>query len=250
MVGAMVQLNYAHYSNFVSDHIWTAPIILMVVGAAVAFICFLGCCGALKENSCMILSFAILAVIIFLLEIGLGIAGYVKHSGLQQLMETQFNSTMKHYKDREDYRDAWTLLQNELDCCGTYGPNDWDGIFPNKTLSPSCCKLINLSEAQECTTLHAINQGCLAKLLGILDSKTLVLAGVVLAVAGIQVNISRYISNQNLESLPIVYCFSATHHTLRLLLVSFVSPQLRSRLGCAVRIPSIDFSWNPLFCSL
>lgn len=186
MVGAMVQLNYAHYSNFVSDHIWTAPIILMVVGAAVAFICFLGCCGALKENSCMILSFAILAVIIFLLEIGLGIAGYVKHSGLQQLMETQFNSTMKHYKDREDYRDAWTLLQNELDCCGTYGPNDWDGIFPNKTLSPSCCKLINLSEAQECTTLHAMNQGCLAKLLGILDSKTLVLAGVVLAVAGIQ----------------------------------------------------------------
>lgn len=182
----MVQLNYAHYSNFVSDHIWTAPIILMVVGAAVAFICFLGCCGALKENSCMILSFAILAVIIFLLEIGLGIAGYVKHSGLQQLMETQFNSTMKHYKDREDYRDAWTLLQNELDCCGTYGPNDWDGIFPNKTLSPSCCKLINLSEAQECTTLHAMNQGCLAKLLGILDSKTLVLAGVVLAVAGIQ----------------------------------------------------------------
>ncbi|XP_034475349.1 CD63 antigen [Drosophila innubila] len=186
MVGAMVQLNYAHYSNFVSDHIWTAPIILMVVGAAVAFICFLGCCGALKENSCMILSFAILAVVIFLLEIGLGIAGYVKHSGLQQLMENQFNTTMKHYNDREDYRDAWTLLQTELDCCGTYGPNDWDGIFPNKTLSPACCKLINLSEAQECTTLHAINQGCLHKLLGILDSKTLVLAGVVLAVAGIQ----------------------------------------------------------------
>ncbi|KAH8378257.1 hypothetical protein KR093_010447 [Drosophila rubida] len=186
LVGAMVQLNYAHYSNFVSDHIWTAPIILMVVGAAVAFICFLGCCGALKENSCMILSFAILAVVIFLLEIGLGIAGYVKHSGLQQLMETQFNTTMKHYKERDDYRDAWTLLQTELDCCGTYGPNDWDGIFPNKTLSPSCCKLINLSEAQECTTMHAINEGCLNKLLSILDSKTLVLAGVVLAVAGIQ----------------------------------------------------------------
>ncbi|EDW11969.1 CD63 antigen [Drosophila mojavensis] len=186
LVGAMVQLNYAHYSNFVSDHIWTAPIILMVVGAAVAFICFLGCCGALKENSCMILSFAILAVIIFLLEIGLGIAGYIKHSGLPQLMETQFNTTMKNYKERDDYRDAWTLLQTELDCCGTNGPNDWDPIFPNKTLPPACCKVINLSEAKECTTLHAVQQGCLQKLLHILDSKTLILAGVVLAVAGIQ----------------------------------------------------------------
>lgn len=190
MVGAMVQLNYAHYSNFVSDHIWTAPIILMVVGAAVAFICFLGCCGALKENSCMILSFAILAVVIFLLEIGLGIAGYVKHSGLPQLMETQFNTTMKHYLERDDYRDAWTLLQTELDCCGTYGPNDWEGIFPNKTLTPACCKTINLSEASECTTLHAIKDGCLQKLLKVLDGKTLILAGVVLAVAGIQVSCS------------------------------------------------------------
>lgn len=199
MVGAMVQLNYAHYSNFVSDHIWTAPIILMVVGAAVAFICFLGCCGALKENSCMILSFAILAVVIFLLEIGLGIAGYVKHSGLPQLMETQFNTTMKHYNVRDDYRDAWTLLQTELDCCGTHGPSDWEGIFPNKTLSPACCKVINLSEAKECTTLHAVPHGCLEKLLKVLDSKTLILAGVVLAVAGIQVSVIELIDVSNVR---------------------------------------------------
>lgn len=110
----MVQMNYAHYSNFVSDHIWTAPIILMIVGAAVAFICFLGCCGAIKESSCMILSFAILALVVFLFEIGLGIAGYVKHAGLQQIMEAQFNTTMKNYAERKDYRDAWSLLQTEV----------------------------------------------------------------------------------------------------------------------------------------
>ncbi|XP_037711190.1 CD63 antigen [Drosophila subpulchrella] len=186
LVGGMVQLNYAHYSNFVSDHIWTAPIILMIVGAAVAVICFLGCCGALKESSCMILSFAILAVVIFLFEIGLGFAGYVKHTGLQQLMEGQFNTTMNHYKDRADYRDAWTLLQTELDCCGTFGPNDWENNFANKTLPAACCSVINLSEAKECTSVHANQQGCLQKLLDILDSKTLILASVVLAVAGIQ----------------------------------------------------------------
>jgi len=159
----------------------------MIVGAAVAVICFLGCCGALKESSCMILSFAILAVVIFLFEIGLGFAGYVKHTGLQQLMEGQFNTTMKHYKDRADYRDAWTLLQTELDCCGTFGPNDWENNFPNKTLPAACCSVINLSEAKECTSVHANQQGCLQKLLDILDSKTLILAAVVLAVAGIQV---------------------------------------------------------------
>lgn len=120
LIGAMVQFNYAQYSNFVSDHIWTAPIILMVVGSLVAFICFLGCCGALKENSCMILSFAILALIVFLLEIGLGIAGYIKHTGLKQVMEIQFNTTMEQYNERKDYRDAWTLLQTEVGATFAY----------------------------------------------------------------------------------------------------------------------------------
>eukprot|EP00099_Drosophila_melanogaster_P014824 NP_523612.3 tetraspanin 39D [Drosophila melanogaster] len=186
LVGGMVQLNYAHYSNFVSDHVWTAPIILMIVGAAVAVICFLGCCGALKESSCMILSFALLAVVIFLFEIGLGLAGYVKHTGLHQIMESQFNSTMQHYKERADYRDAWTLLQTELDCCGINGPNDWETVYRNSTLPAACCSVINLSEAKECTNTHATQHGCLQKLLEILDSKTLILASVVLGVAGIQ----------------------------------------------------------------
>lgn len=125
----MVQFNYAHYSNFVSDHIWTAPIILMIVGAVVAFICFLGCCGALKENSCMILSFAILALLIFFFEIGLGIAGYIKHTGLQQIMEVQFNNTMVHYNERKDYQDGWTLVQTEVGIC----------LCENKSLILSGC---------------------------------------------------------------------------------------------------------------
>lgn len=75
-----------------------------------------------------------------------------------------------------------------MDCCGTYGPNDWETIFPNKTIPSSCCPIINLNEAEVCTVAHANSAGCLDKLLHLLDSNTLVLAGVVLAVAGIQVN--------------------------------------------------------------
>lgn len=62
----------------------------------------------------MILSFVILAVVVFFVEIGLGIAGYIKHTDLKQIMENQFNVTMEEYNDRKDYRDAWTLLQTEV----------------------------------------------------------------------------------------------------------------------------------------
>ncbi|XP_055916989.1 CD63 antigen [Eupeodes corollae] len=187
LVGFTVQLKYNHYSNFVGNNIWTVPIILMIVGLVVAVICFLGCCGAVKENSCMILSFAILAVLIFIAEVGLGIAGYVKHSGLQNVMEGQFNLTMEQYSERKDYRDTWSLVQTELKCCGTYESADWERILHNTTLPKSCCSVIITEEATDCTTKHAHTEGCFNKLLSIIDSNTLTLAGVVLGVAGIQI---------------------------------------------------------------
>lgn len=38
------------------DELWSAPAILMAIGAIVFIIAFLGCCGAIKESSCMVLT--------------------------------------------------------------------------------------------------------------------------------------------------------------------------------------------------
>ena len=52
----------------------------VIVGCIIFFVAFFGCCGAIKENHCMTLTFAILLGIIFLMEVGAGIAAYkLKH---------------------------------------------------------------------------------------------------------------------------------------------------------------------------
>lgn len=83
-----------------------------------------------------------------------------------------------------------------MQCCGTYGPNDWEAVYKNQTLPKSCCVEIpineeNKNQEKDCTVDHANKMGCLDKLLQLLDSKTLILAGVVLAVAGVQVCVMR-----------------------------------------------------------
>lgn len=55
IVGALVKKEYGDFlkvsdtSNFAS-----APVFLIVVGVIVAVVGFLGCCGAIKENYCMV----------------------------------------------------------------------------------------------------------------------------------------------------------------------------------------------------
>ena len=80
VTGGVVQGAYSQYLDFLGDQFFSTPVFLVIVGCVIFFVAFFGCCGAIKENHCMTFTFAILLGIIFLMEIGAGIAAYrLKH---------------------------------------------------------------------------------------------------------------------------------------------------------------------------
>lgn len=185
IIGAVIQSSYHHYENFIGETFWTAPIVLMVVGSMIFVISFIGCCGALRESSWMILTFSVFLLIIFVTEIGIGVAGYIKHGELPEILEKQFNKTLDDYANSVEAQHAWSLVQGELECCGIKGPTDWRPIFKNKTVPAMCCHLLPES-VKHCTTDHASKIGCLPKLLQFLDNKSLLLGGVGIGIALVQ----------------------------------------------------------------
>ena len=58
-VGAVIQGLYASYSSLLDDGFFSVPALLIAVGAIVFIVSFFGCCGAVKENHCMILTVSI-----------------------------------------------------------------------------------------------------------------------------------------------------------------------------------------------
>jgi hypothetical protein len=52
----VIQAGYKEYLEFVPHEIFSAPLILVVVGVIIFVIAFFGCCGAMKENNCMVLT--------------------------------------------------------------------------------------------------------------------------------------------------------------------------------------------------
>lgn len=184
-IGAIIQSSYHHYANFVDESVSVAPILLIVVGSVVFIIAFFGCCGAVKENSCMVLTFSGFLILIFLLEIGIGIAGYVKHGQLEEILEKGFQSTLQNYEHNIDSKHAWNLIQAELDCCGIHGTQDWAPIFKNASLPRDCCSELPFNNV-ECTAHYAHQNGCLPRLLSILQTNTLILGAVGVGIAIIQ----------------------------------------------------------------
>lgn len=170
-VGVAVEGTYKGYKHFLDEQFFSVPTLLIVIGSFIFFIAFLGCCGAYKENYCMILSFSILLVLIFILELAAGISGYVLKGDTQSLLRNSLNHTMKEYGDVKyaDITASWDAVQIKFQCCGIDTPDDWKNItIVNQTaaglLPLSCCdREVGAVGIQNCTseskTLH--KTGCL-----------------------------------------------------------------------------------------
>ncbi|KAF5271939.1 hypothetical protein FQA39_LY07956 [Lamprigera yunnana] len=185
-VGAIIHTLYYHYSQFVDPSFGSAPILLIIVGIIVFIVAFFGCCGAVKENHCMIITFSAFLVIIFCLEMAAGIAGYIRRNDIEDMLDNHLNTTMHQYYNKTDDRRSWDVMQHELTCCGMKGPSDWIGISPNDSLPHTCCP--NVPPEGSCTmqTPDKYEKSCLTELKQVLVKYGTVIGGVGVGIALVQ----------------------------------------------------------------
>ncbi|GLV32500.1 Tetraspanin 39D [Carabus blaptoides fortunei] len=175
-----------HYSEFVDGSYKSVPIFLIIVGVIVFVVAFFGCCGAVLEKHCMIITFAVFLLVIFTLELAVGIAGYVRRSEVADMLENNFNASLAEYKTNPELRTSWNTVQNDFKCCGIKGPSDWKAVYNSDELPYTCCE--NNSKDDKCTTSskNVFKNGCLPSLKEVLQSKAYVIGGVAIGVALIQ----------------------------------------------------------------
>lgn len=151
-VGAYVQIALKDYFDLIEGSFSSAAALLIAVGVIIFFIAFFGCCGAYKENRTCVLIFAGLLVIIFIMEIAGGIAGFV--------LKGQVEETVEKYMKENIQKNAtvWDKVQSKFECCGIHNASDWN----RETLPSACC----LSPTSGCTlndTKSYYHDGCLDK---------------------------------------------------------------------------------------
>ncbi|KAG8041267.1 hypothetical protein G9C98_002255 [Cotesia typhae] len=139
-VGATIHTVYSNYNHFLDDKFFSVPSLLIVIGSIIFFIAFFGCCGAVRENYCMIVTFSALMVLVFILELFGGISGYVLRNNATQLIEAKMKDNMEKYINNEiEIKKIWDNIQMNFTCCGARGPDDW--LEHNGTLPISCCPI-------------------------------------------------------------------------------------------------------------
>uniref|UniRef100_A0A3B3UNR9 Tetraspanin n=1 Tax=Poecilia latipinna TaxID=48699 RepID=A0A3B3UNR9_9TELE len=155
---------------------------LIGVGAVLLIIGFLGCCGAINENRCMLLTFFSLVLIIFIVEVAGGIV-------LSDLFVLKQITTMSNYGKDPGMTELWNITMEQSRCCGYKNYTDFYGSPFNigGEYPPPCCH----SSTGPCTSdLARISnvKGCFVKLVELLEENSIIIAGVAIGIASLEVN--------------------------------------------------------------
>ncbi|KAI1891095.1 hypothetical protein AGOR_G00160400 [Albula goreensis] len=163
------------------------PLVIIGVGVVIFFIAFFGCCGAWKENYCMVTMFSVLLGLIVIVELGAAIAGYIFRGKLNDMVDSSLRDMISKYNSSsEDMRKAMDNIQKELKCCGVNNSADWGNFRPDGTSVPdSCC--INQTAGCGNAAMHDSSKvyqtGCLTEVENMLrkNVQLVIVAAVVIA---------------------------------------------------------------------
>ncbi|KAM8927584.1 tetraspanin-4-like [Pelodytes ibericus] len=119
----------------------SAASLFMVTGSVIMVVGFIGCLGAVTEHRCLLLTFFVVLLIIFLLEMismGLFLVYKEKFHGYAQ---EDLKKGLKLYKTDGNLglTNAWDIVQTQFRCCGVKNVTDWFGILQNASVPHSCC---------------------------------------------------------------------------------------------------------------
>jgi len=146
VVGAIGLVGNQTFERYAGQGAQGAAILLIVVGCIVFVLGFLGCFGAIRENFCLLVTFAILLALIFILELAAGIACYVLRNKVEGViykgLATRISELTKPLKNSTE-ESVLDKIQRDLHCCGSSNYTDW-ALSPyylkENRVPVSCCR--------------------------------------------------------------------------------------------------------------
>ncbi|XP_072274001.1 CD151 antigen-like isoform X2 [Pyxicephalus adspersus] len=146
-----------------------APLVLTIVGMVIFFLSGFGAVAVIKESSILIKSFTGLMLLVFAIEIIVGISAYSYRDTLQRNVLRSFMKMLDRYGTDKPLTRGVDGVQQQFQCCGARNFTDWLNIsagFPPGSVPPSCCKTVKLKcgENARAHSDRIYTQGCVMKM--------------------------------------------------------------------------------------
>ena len=131
------------------DYYFTfASLVIIGTGAFIVLLSLVGCCGAIKESKCLLITYALVVILITLVQsIGI-ILSAVYQENLKDHISKAFAPVIQQYGNDPFTTQVWDLKMESLECCGVNGYGDFEALKISTNISSICCN----KNSDECTS--------------------------------------------------------------------------------------------------
>ncbi|CAG9819422.1 unnamed protein product [Phaedon cochleariae] len=189
-VGVSAKAYFNEFNTLLNQKFFYVSDLLIVIGVIIFIIAFFGCCGAMKENACMTSTYSALLIIVFLLEVAVGISGVLLNSRAETFLADTMKSTMDQYntENATEVTEVWDGIQRKFHCCGVVNGTDWlNETNTHHQLPISCCPLPNGAVNNvTCDISNSYKQGCLQEFGGYVKDNISIVEVVAIGLAVVQ----------------------------------------------------------------
>lgn len=157
----------------------------VAVGVIIFLIAFFGCCGAIKEDSCMLTTYAVILVTLFILQAVLGALAFVAlrdNNGeidrtVQRAVQKVFDGYVND-PNNQSKKNVVDNIQKSFKCCGVTGYEYWSST--GLGVPDSCCN-------GPCFSIESYyGTGCTQGFINTVTSHIKVVGGVAIAFAVVE----------------------------------------------------------------
>ncbi|XP_071358337.1 tetraspanin-9 [Trachinotus anak] len=175
ILGVSIYLKVNKDGNQITNESLPGIDLMIAIGVIIMVLGFLGCCGAIRENRCMLLLFFIFLLLIFILLLAAGILGAVGEQKVKDWVKERLEKFTPLSSQPQNVKDDLEKLQRELKCCGLVnGPSDWQAI-------PDSCRCNKT--VSDCQSSAIYNEPCANKIITLMEKNMEVVLGIAFAIA-------------------------------------------------------------------
>ncbi|XP_045785236.1 23 kDa integral membrane protein-like isoform X1 [Maniola jurtina] len=183
-VGVAVLLKWSVLTDLLRGHLTVAPWVFIVIGAIMFVIAFFGCCGAIRESHCMVVTYAIFLLVIIIAQVVLAVLMFTYGESIKNSLVQSVNALFDKRAHDPSVDVVFNNIEQQLNCCGKNGPFDYGLALPK-----SCCPQMGVvgSTINQCTAIDANKDGCAAVVGNLYETWNKPIAGIAIGVACVEI---------------------------------------------------------------
>ncbi|XP_051247743.1 tetraspanin-8 [Dicentrarchus labrax] len=175
ILGVSIYVKVSKNGNQITEESLPGVDLMIAIGVIIMVLGFLGCCGAIRENRCMLLMFFISLLVIFILLLAAGIVGAVEEKKVKEWVKERLTKFTPLSSQPQSVKDDLEAVQRELKCCGLVnGPGDWTKV-------PDSCRC-NATDT-DCNSSKVYSTPCSTKIIELVEQNLTVVLGIAFAIA-------------------------------------------------------------------